>query len=139
MTKSLTKDLHQTLKNLDIFSEGHGPSGGHPVQMEGRLKTGEWIDFRARGTSCGLNVYEYDGEGFGYKIVQYSIGVEILPRSARIAKEELNSLPKEDAPYKTKSRDGVSNMRQAVAAKLIKRWLAEYQTHRQALLNRLYS
>lgn len=139
MSKSLTKNLHPTLKNLDIFSEGHGPWGGYPVQMEGRLKTGEWVGFRARGTSCILDVQEYDGEEFGFKIAQYHLEVRILPRSALIFKNFLNRLPAEGEPYLTKSKYGVSNLRKAVAVELIKRWLADYQSQREELIRRLHS
>lgn len=87
LRKKRIPGLHRQLAASGWFQSGDGPYGGCPVQLFGRLHTGECVYFRARGDSVSLEISSADDPDCDHPhrvfketmIVDHELGTGVLP------------------------------------------------------------
>lgn len=100
---------HADLVETGWFSQFWGPCGQFPVQLVGRLTTGEHVYFRARGGKITLEI---------------AATAEDWSASRYLARFEGAFSQSEDYPF------GASTLEPEKACALIKKWLPEYLARR---------
>lgn len=120
---SIPKHKSPELLATGWFTELEGPWGQMPVQFTGRLSSGEYVYFRARGTEISLEIYAtaQDADEMENAIACYCKTVkreDVVPARQLAADPESIVL-------------GAGVLAVDTCVALIKEWVSTYRTHQE--------